>query len=433
MLQYLGKQCIVVGDDKQISPEAVGVNVDNVRALMEQFLGNIPFAETLTPASSLFDQAIVRHGGNRVMLREHFRCMPEIIRFSNDLCYHDTPLLPLREYPPQRLEPIMVRHVVDGYREGGSNRVINRSEAAAVVKTIIDCLNDPRYAGKSMGVICLQGQAQAQLIEQMLLDAVGPEPFEERHLICGDPYSFQGDERDVVFLSMVAASEGDGRSAALVRESYRQRFNVAVSRAKDQMWLFHSISAHELHPDCMRRRLLEYCYHPATQRLPQDLSLCESEFEREVATELANDGYRVIPQYPAAGKRIDLVVEGTKARLAVECDGDKWHGADRYDADMARQRMLECSETMRSAGFSRVQNALPEKKTNSSAPDASCGKAEIPTEPTGPVIQGIAADNLPSDAISTIDEADSEDITVPDDSSGTMGSDDPGGSDSDRI
>jgi hypothetical protein len=238
--------------------------------------------------------------------------MPEIIRFSNDLCYHDTPLLPLREYPPQRLEPIMVRHVVDGYREGGANRVINRPEAAALVKTVIDCLNDPRYAGKSMGVICLQGQAQAQLIEQMLLDAVGPEPFEERHLICGDPYSFQGDERDVVFLSMLAASEGDGRSAALVRESYRQRFNVAVSRAKDQLWLFHSIAAHELHPDCMRRRLLEYCYHPPTQSLPQDLSLCESEFEREVATELANAGYRVIPQYPAAGKRIDLVVEGTK-------------------------------------------------------------------------------------------------------------------------
>lgn len=152
-----------------------------------------------------------------------------------------------------------------------------------------------------------------------------------------------------------------------------------------------------------------------------------------MATELANAEYRVIPQYPAAGKRIDLVVEGTKARLAVECDGDKWHGADRYEADMARQRMLECSETMRSAGFSRVQNALPERKTNSNAPDATCGEAEIPTEPTEPVIQGIAADNLPSDAASTIDEADSEDITVPDDSSGTLGSDDPGGNDSDRI
>jgi hypothetical protein len=49
----------------------------------------------------------------------------------------------------------------------------------------------------------------------------------------------------------------------------------------------------------------------------------------------------VIPQYEVAGKRIDLVVEDRERRLAVECDGDAWHGPDRYEADMARQRMLE--------------------------------------------------------------------------------------------
>lgn len=38
---------------------------------------------------------------------------------------------------------------------------------------------------------------------------------------------------------------------------------------------------------------------------------------------------------------IDLVVEGGQARLAVECDGDNWHGADRYEDDMQRQRQLE--------------------------------------------------------------------------------------------
>jgi len=38
---------------------------------------------------------------------------------------------------------------------------------------------------------------------------------------------------------------------------------------------------------------------------------------------------------------IDRLVEGLDGRLAVECDGDVWHGADRYDEDMARQRVLE--------------------------------------------------------------------------------------------
>ena len=166
------------------------------------------------------------------------------------------------------------------------------------------------------------------------------------------------------------------------------------------MWLFHSVSANELHPDCMRRRLLEYCYHPPGQVLPQDLSLCESEFEREVATELVNAGYRVIPQYPAAGKRIDLVVEGTKARLAIECDGDRWHGADRYEADMARQRMLErCGwKFVRVRGSSFYANRQRE-----------IGRI------VDKAIQTVAAENVPPDAASTIDEAVRKDIAVGED------------------
>ena len=49
----------------------------------------------------------------------------------------------------------------------------------------------------------------------------------------------------------------------------------------------------------------------------------------------------MIPQFEVAGYRIDLVVEGMQGRLAVECDGDAWHGPERYEQDMARQRILE--------------------------------------------------------------------------------------------
>ena len=39
--------------------------------------------------------------------------------------------------------------------------------------------------------------------------------------------------------------------------------------------------------------------------------------------------------------KIDLVIQGSKAQLAVECDGDYWHGPKQYEADLARQRQLE--------------------------------------------------------------------------------------------
>ncbi len=70
--------------------------------------------------------------------------------------------------------------------------------------------------------------------------------------------------------------------------------------------------------------------------------LCESPFERAMFDELSGRGYRVIPQVKVGGFRIDMVVEGhNDARLAVECDGDRYHGADKWDEDMHRQRILE--------------------------------------------------------------------------------------------
>lgn len=342
LLQYLAKQCIIVGDDKQISPEGGFIDQSQVQLLIEQHLPDDPLAATLKPQFSLFEQAAIRYG-TRTTLREHFRCVPEIIRFSNELCYQDTPLIPLRQYPPARLDPLVACRVLDGYREGRDSNVINRPEAAALVHHVITCLGQPQYAGKSFGVICLQGHEQARIIEHLLLETVGPEPFKDPHrqLLCGDPYSFQGDERDVVFLSLVAAMEGDRRFAAMTRETYRQRFNVAVSRARDQVWLFHSVDIDDLNPNCMRRKLLEYFYNPGATALRTDLTRCESQFERDVAEALLARGYRVLPQFEVAGRRIDLVVEDNRGRIAIECDGDAWHGPDRWEHDMQRQRLLE--------------------------------------------------------------------------------------------
>ena len=69
---------------------------------------------------------------------------------------------------------------------------------------------------------------------------------------------------------------------------------------------------------------------------------CESEFEREVYSELVARGYRVTPQVKTGAYRIDLVVEGAgDTRLAIECDGDEFHGYDRWQHDTTRQRVLE--------------------------------------------------------------------------------------------
>jgi very-short-patch-repair endonuclease len=72
------------------------------------------------------------------------------------------------------------------------------------------------------------------------------------------------------------------------------------------------------------------------------IDACESGFEKQVYSALFTRGYRVVPQVKAGSFRIDMVVEGgNDARLAIECDGDEFHGPDRWQADMQRQRVLE--------------------------------------------------------------------------------------------
>src|SRR3546814_977388 len=71
--------------------------------------------------------------------------------------------------------------------------------------------------------------------------------------------------------------------------------------------------------------------------------VCSSDlFEESVYDVLTERGYWVTPQVKVGQFRIDLVVEGSNdSRLAVECDGDKYHGPEKWGEDSHRQHILE--------------------------------------------------------------------------------------------
>src|SRR5690606_10455748 len=310
-LLFLASKVIVVGDDQQISPPVGFVRDELIRSLQNRYLRGLPHLHLLATGKSLYDHAKVRFEG-RVNLREHFRCVPEIIEFSNRLCYaaHGTPLDPLKPVPPGRLEPLVPIYVESGYVEGDTRNRQNRPEAESVVAHIKACCEDPRYAGKTMGVISLLGEQQARLIESLLVQHVGCEEIERRDLACGDAYAFQGDERDIIFLSLVVAR--NEIIGALAKESDKQRFNVAASRAKEQLWLFHSVRIDELRSGCVRRELLSYVYNPALGQVDESELKFDSEFERDVFERIRARGYRVRTQVAVGDGRshryrIDLV------------------------------------------------------------------------------------------------------------------------------
>ncbi|WP_147299288.1 AAA domain-containing protein [Halobacillus trueperi] len=337
-----GKKMIVVGDEEQISPQSIGIKHDEVNELVRRYLQDVPNANLFDGNISLYEiaeQTFPKEG--KLMLREHFRCVPEIIQFSNDLSYGGE-MIPLRlPVEEEKLDPpVTAIKVEDGYNDE-REKDLNVPEAEKIVSDIEQMINDPRYNDQSFGVIALQGKKQSSLIETKIREAIGDEEFVRRKVICGDAYTLQGDERDVIFLSMVVAPKRNFR--ALTKNSEKQRINVAASRAKNQMRLYHSVDSQDLKTDDLRYRLLSYCKEPnRVNNEVEDLEkLCDSPFEVDVLRMILAQGYKVTPQVKVGRYRIDLVVEGMRNRLAVECDGEAWHGPEKFEEDMIRQESLE--------------------------------------------------------------------------------------------
>jgi very-short-patch-repair endonuclease len=111
------------------------------------------------------------------------------------------------------------------------------------------------------------------------------------------------------------------------------------------MYLIRSVQASDLSEKDLRSTLLQHFEKPIVADKEEAALLidrCESGFERQVYTALVEKGYRVMPQVQTGAYRLDIVVEGAgDLRLAVECDGDEFHGPDRWPHDMLRQRVLE--------------------------------------------------------------------------------------------
>ena len=335
-----GKKILVVGDDKQVSPSTIGIEERQIIQLRTTFLQGNPYADQMDPGSSLYDLAAIVFPGKAIMLREHFRCVEPIIRFSSQ--FYPQPLVPLRlPTAAERIDPPLVDiFVTDGKRDA---RGINDAEAQIIIQEIKTIIDDPALEHRSIGIISLIGDKQAKRIYDLLLKEITPEQFARHKIMCGNAATFQGQERDIMFLSMVECPETSTTKASRI---FEQRFNVAMSRARDRLYLVRSVAPENLKANDLKFKTIEHFRNPMEvghiAMGDQVLDVCESGFEKEVGAELLKRGYRLRAQVPVAGYRLDFVVEGQgDHRLAIECDGDPYHGPDRWAEDVRRQKALE--------------------------------------------------------------------------------------------
>src|SRR3984957_8704988 len=159
---------------------------------------------------------------------------------------YDGRIKPLRDASRVHLRPHTIAHRVSGSSRDGK---VNRQEALTIASLVAAAMEQPEYknndAGQplSIGVVSLVGDEQALEIDNLIRSHVSPDRYELHRVLCGNAAQFQGDERDIVFISLVDTGE---RGALSLRdqELFKQRFNVAASRARDQMHTDDFISPH---------------------------------------------------------------------------------------------------------------------------------------------------------------------------------------------
>lgn len=336
---FLGKRILVVGDDEQVNPLAVGQGQEGVSALISQHLDGIPNSHLYDGKLSIYDLAGQCFGGT-IRLREHFRCVPSIIDFSSRLSYNGE-IRPMRSASTAPL-PHVIEYVVQASPTRVRVNNTNEAEARTVVALLKAMIDHPLYERKTFGAISLLADSQAQLIQHLAVRELGATEIEKRRFIAGNAAQFQGDERDVMVLSMVDVPESH---PLRLREdaATKQRYNVAVSRARDQLWLVHSLDPNrDLKEGDLRRRLIAHArdHEQIIREVERQQLRAESEFEKAVIKYLVEAGYRVETQKSVGNYRIDLIV-GSRRQVAVECDGDRYHGFEQIPQDMARQAILE--------------------------------------------------------------------------------------------
>tara|TARA_R110002072_G_scaffold302710_2_gene487566 strand:- start:53610 stop:58475 length:4866 start_codon:yes stop_codon:yes gene_type:complete len=352
------RQAVVVGDNRQLPPTSF---FDRMSGSDDVEPGEDDDTTSAADVESILDLCVARNFPQR-MLQWHYRSRHHsLIAVSNREFYQDRLFVIPSAERDGGTRGLQFRHVANGVFDRGKSRT-NRQEARAVAAAMIEhARHSPRL---SLGVGTFSvAQRDAILDELELLRRNHPETEDFFSLTSAEPWfvknleNIQGDERDVIFISVGYGFDASGyfsmNFGPLNREGGERRLNVLISRARERCVVFSSIKADNV--DLRRtsaigvKSLKTFLHFAETGKLEtaeitgRDF---DSDFEIDVANAIRSLGYEVDQQVGMAGFFIDLAVVDPDCPgryiLGVECDGATYHSARwARDRDRLRQAVLE--------------------------------------------------------------------------------------------
>lgn len=343
------KQAVVVGDNKQLPPTSFfDITNDGEEGDPDSV------TVSATDLESVLD-VFLTYGAASRMLRWHYRSQHEsLIAISNQQFYKSDLFI-----FPSSTEDGLGLHLNHLPNTAYLNQR-NRLEAKAVAEAVIEFAR--RTPEQSLGVGTFS-QMQMLAIEDEIERLRRLNPEVESFFDDNKPESFfvknletiQGDERDVIFVSVGYGRDGSGKPPAMQfgpvnKLGGERRLNVLMTRARQRCEIFSNLKAEDIRLTGSKgvEALKLFLQYAETRdiTLVQPLGEFDSPFEEAVYDELLRHGYDVDSQVGVAGYRIDLAIVDPERPgrylLGIECDGATYHSArSARDRDRLRQFILE--------------------------------------------------------------------------------------------
>ena len=352
-----GGQTVVVGDNRQLPPTRFfdkHIADDDVdEDAEENLVGDMESILGLFRAQNAPER----------MLSWHYRSRHESLITVSNIEFYDNRLQLFPSPDAAKEEVGLIYHYLadTAYDRGGSGS--NKKEARIVAEQVMEharkrpklTLGVSTFSTAQMEAVQNELEIlrrEDPLCEQTFFNAHPEEPFFVKNL-----ENVQGDERDVIFISIGYGRDANGRLTMnfgpLNKDGGERRLNVLITRARRRCEVFTNLKGDDiaLSPTSPRgiaalKRYLEYAETGQLDiPIPTDRE-ADSPFEEEVADALRKLGFQIEHQIGSAGYFIDLAVKDPERPgrylLGIECDGATYHSAQSArDRDRLRQQVLE--------------------------------------------------------------------------------------------
>lgn len=325
-LLFRAKRAMFVGDPQQLRP--VGSLARHKEDQLRRRYGFegpefSRFTFTGRSAYDLAQDALIARQGRPFLLREHYRCHPAIAEFFNQYFYDGNLIVRTTgRDSSSRSSGIGWTHVEGGSITHGSSRW-HPPQVEAIVEDL-RALAARGFDG-SVGVVT-PFREHAKRIRDLAHQQLGAGKLAAWKFISETADGFQGGERDLILFGLVGGGEGPSRTPRFYLRD-RNRFNVAVSRAKEYLHVF---GDETWAADCGVPILTDLliaaraCRDRPTDAVRRDL--IGPVWEPRLAEALHRQGIEFRQQYPAQGYHLDFAFFPPDGRkVNVEVDGETYH------------------------------------------------------------------------------------------------------------